>query len=62
MLTTDGGRTYTVVKKIGHGTSGNFNGEQLKSALIPHPQPPPTPNTHTHNNKNTHTPPHKHIW
>lgn len=27
MLTTDGGRSYKVVKKIGHGTSGNFNGK-----------------------------------
>jgi hypothetical protein len=26
MLTRDGGRTYTVVKKVGHGTSGSFNG------------------------------------
>jgi hypothetical protein len=26
MLTTDGGRTYKVVKKINDGTSGNFNG------------------------------------
>ena len=39
MLTTDGGRTYTVVKKIGHGTSGNFNGGWLNtnSSLAPQP-------------------------
>ena len=36
MLTTDGGRSYKVVKKIGHGTSGNFNGKNsLNAALNP---------------------------
>lgn len=35
MLTTDGGRSYSVTKKIGAGTSGNFNGYGDLGSWIP---------------------------
>ena len=35
MLTVDGGRSYSVVKKIGKGTSGNFNGYGDLGSWVP---------------------------
>jgi hypothetical protein len=38
MLSHDGGRTYTVTKKLGAGTSGNFNGYGDLGTWVPPPQ------------------------
>ena len=44
MLTSDGGMTYNVVKKIRDGTSGNFNGyNDLGSWVPPKKGSKPTP-------------------